>query len=415
MAVYVPDPDRTIDEIVEDLAAELADRYREVEDRLIREIAVRAARDLTLANELPTAPAGAGLTVADRRRQNRILAELAARRARAIRELQGIAVGMVERLRVSGLAEKLIEAATQEGEAAAAALLGFADRQATGVARIPTIGSRTAITTTTLTSSATQATAMLAISLQNRLEVLNDRITRYPQDAYQRISAIYSPGTLLGVTTSKEQQARAVQRFLAEGIRGFEDKSGRWWRIGSYAEMAGRTSVARAFNDAGVWRMQQSGIQLGSITGSADACSRCAPWIGKVVSFDGRTGAVEVPHATENTTVVVQIAGTLQDARNAGWGHPNDRCRVVSYAPGLAVPQAGFQHNPEAEKERQRQRELEREVRAARRLEATAMNDTDRQKAARAVRAAQADLRDFTRATGRSRSYAREQLRFADG
>jgi len=39
---------------------------------------------------------------------------------------------------------------------------------------------------------------MVALSLESRLEVLNQRLTRYPQDAYQRIMALYSPNTLLG-------------------------------------------------------------------------------------------------------------------------------------------------------------------------------------------------------------------------
>ena len=47
----------------------------------------------------------------------------------------------------------------------------------------------------------------------------------------------------------------AVQRCLFEGITGFTDRADLNWCNGTYAEMAGCTSVARAFNDAGVWRM----------------------------------------------------------------------------------------------------------------------------------------------------------------
>ncbi len=179
--------------------------------------------------------------------------------------------------------------------------------------------------------------------------------------------------------------------------------------------MAGRTSVARAFNDAGVWRMQQSSINLGTITGGLDACKRCAPWIGQIISFDGRTGEVTLPHATEERTVTVQIKGTLDQARAAGWGHPNDRCKVVAYSPGLAIPQADFQYDEDAEKERADQRALEREIRAAKRREASAMTDTDRRKATQDVRDAQADMRDFIARTGRNRQSYREQLGFSDG
>jgi hypothetical protein len=414
VALYVPDPERTIEDLVEDLAAELADRYREAEDELIRQVAIRAVRDMALSNELPTA--GDVLTLEQLRRQNRVLAELAAHRARATRELTTLAVQIASKLRPQEEAARLVHAAAAEGEASAAARLGFARRPPVGNVGIPLIGGAASVSSTTLTGTATQAVAALVLNLQSRLEVLQQRITRYPQDAYQRIVSLYSPNTLLGITTSREMQARAVQRFLAEGITGFVDQASRRWTIGAYAEMAGRTSVARAYNDAGVWRMRQSGLNLGTITGSLDACKRCAPWIGKIVSLDGTpAGDATVPHATLNQSVTVHVEGTLDEARAAGWGHPNDRCKVVSYAPGLAIPQADFEYNERAEKQRAEQRRLERELRAARRREVSAMNDTDRRKAAGAVRDAQAELREFTRDTGRRRDYAREQLRFADG
>jgi hypothetical protein len=79
------------------------------------------------------------------------------------------------------------------------------------------------------------------------------------------------------------------------------------------------------------------------------------------------------------------------------------------------VPQSDTTYDPIGEKERAEQRRLEREIRAAKRLEATALNDTDRARAAAQVRAAQGDMRDFIRSTGRNRQSYREQLGFADG
>lgn len=413
MALFVPNPDAdSVEEIIEQLSLELARAYRDIEDTLIREIAERAARDMRLAGELPTARAGAGLTVAERRRQNRILAELAAHRARAARELQGVAVAMIERLRVSGMVEQIIEIAAREGEAAAAAQLRFAARQAIASVGLPGIAGGI----TTLTGTATQAAAMVALSLQSQLETLNQRITRYPQDAYQRIVALHSPSTLMGVTTSRQQQAAAVQRFLSEGITGFEDRAGRRWTIGAYAEMAGRTSVNRAYNDASVWRMQQSGLNLVTVVRGIDSCRKCAAWAGKILSTDGTApGDYPMPHATNESTVTVHVDATVEAARAGGLFHPNCRCRLVPYFPGLTVPQADTTYDPAAEKERAEQRSLEREIRAAKRREASAMTDTDRRRAARDVREAQADMRAFISRTGRHRQSYREQLHFADG
>ena len=390
MALFVPNPEaESVEEIIEELSLTLARTYRDAEDTLIREVAARAIRDMRLASQLDTA---------DARARNRLLAELAAYRATAARELQGEAVALVERLRRSGLAERIIEIAAREGEAAAVAQMGLA------------------ATHGAVTGTASQATAMVALNLQSRLEILNQRITRYPQDAYQRIIALYSPQTILGVTTSRQQQAAAVQRFLAEGIPAFTDRAGRRWTIGAYAEMAGRTSVNRAYNDAGVWRQQQSGLNLVTVVRGLDSCRKCAAWAGKILSTDGTpAGPVILPHQTEDRSVAVQVDGTVEGARASGWGHPNCRCRLVPYMPGLTIPQADTTYDEAAEKERAEQRSLEREIRAAKRREASAMTDTDRARAARDVRDAQHDMREFIARTGRKRQSYREQLHFADG
>jgi len=401
VALFVPNPEReSVEELIEDLSVYLAQRYRDAEDTLIREVAKQAVRDFQLASLLPTAPGGMGMTAAERRHWNRINAELNAHRAQATRELQARAMQIVSDLRGEGLAERLVQIAATEGEAAAAAVLRFAGLNAVA----PIVG----------TSS--QAVAMVALSLESRLEVLNQRLTRYPQDAYQRVVAMYSPNTLLGVTTSRVQQASAVQRFLSEGITGFVDKANRRWTIGAYAEMAGRTTVNRAFNDAGIWRMGQAGINLVTVVRGLDSCRKCAAWAGKILSTDGTTGVINLPHATiDGVTVPVHIAGTVEQARAAGWGHPNCRCRLVAYSPGLTVPQGDTTYDEVAEKERAQQRALEREIRSAKRREASAMTDTDRRKAAQDVRDAQAEMRDFIRDTGRKRQSYREQLGFADG
>ncbi|MCK2024581.1 hypothetical protein KZC52_16760 [Microbacterium sp. kSW2-24] len=401
MALFVPNPEReSVEELIEELSQYLASRYRDAEDALIREVATRAARDFHLSGLLSSDDGGMGMTVAERRARNRALAELAAHRAAATRELQAIALQIVSDLRREDLANRLVTIAANEGEAAAAASLRFA-----GVPRVaPVVG------------SASQAVAMVALSLQSRLEVLNQRLTRYPQDAYQRIVAMYSPNTLLGVTTSRVQQAATVQRFLAEGITGFVDRADRRWTIGAYAEMAGRTTVNRAFNDAGIWRMGQSGINLVTVVRGLDSCRKCAAWAGAILSTDGTPAGPRVlPHATDSGSVTVYVSGTVDGARAAGWGHPNCRCRLVAYSPGLTVPQGDTTYDEAAEKERAKQRSLEREIRSAKRREASAMTDTDRRKAAQDVRGAQADMRDFIRDTGRNRQSYREQLGFADG
>lgn len=79
MAVFVPSPEReAVQELIEELSVHLAQRYRDAEDTLIREVAKQAVRDFQLAAMLPTATGGMGTTAAERRHWNRINAELKA-------------------------------------------------------------------------------------------------------------------------------------------------------------------------------------------------------------------------------------------------------------------------------------------------------------------------------------------------
>jgi len=401
LAKFVPDPTGfDVEDFIEELSNELSLRYREVEDTLIRELAERVYRDIELQQLLPDTRVAGGLTAAERIKQNRILGKLAVHRRQALIELQSQATAMVEKLRRSGMAEEIIRVAAKEGEAAAAARLSLASR-------LPTLYQ---------TGSAAQAVGSLAISLQSRLNVMNQRITRYPRDAYQRVVSMTAPQTIIGATTGLQQQQATVRKFLGEGITGFVDRGGRNWSIGAYSEMAGRTAVNRAFNDAGQARMQQSGVNLVTIVGSFDACVNCAPWIGKVLSMDGSPAGPRVmPHSTKDTAVTVNVAGTLDQAKNAGWGHPNDRCRTVAMLPGLSVPQKDFEYDKKAAESRVKQRSIEREIRASKRDAATAPDAMSRKRAERKVREKQAKMRGFLGETNRVRSGYREQLHFADG
>ncbi|QXE28937.1 MULTISPECIES: phage minor capsid protein [Microbacterium] len=392
MAVYVPDPDGIpADELIELLGWELAERFTDAENVMLAEVARRARQIILLE--------AAGIEAADEVARMRVSQELSMERALAYRALQDLARDVVRDIRDRGLAEWLIDIAAKEGEAAAAARLQLARR----------------IPGRVFPGSALQAVGALTLDLSSRLEALEQRILRFPQDVYQQVISETAPRVLLGAENYVLNQRTAVQRFLDRGVTGFVDQSGRRWTIGAYAEMAGRTASARAWNDASVWRMQQAGLNLVTVQGGFDACRKCAPWIGKVLSTDGTTGTITLPHATQDRTLTITIHGTVEQARAAGWGHPNCRDRLTAYLPGLSISQADFQYNKAAEKERALHRELEREVRAAKRREATAMDDTSRARARRDIADAQTELREFTRETGRKRQSYREQLHFADG
>lgn len=403
MAQYVPDSaGLPAWDLIEELGVNLAARYADAEDALIRAVAVRAYRDLELQDIVrqTTMTPHMDDLFARAIARNRALAELQATRAQSLRELQYLANEMAGKLGSREAALEVITTAWKEGEAAATARLGAATR-------LPQ--------TTTLTGTSSQAATMLTLDLTSKLETMALRIARYPQDAYQRVISFTASNTILGAATNLASQQLAVQRFLGEGITGFVDKADRHWRIGSYAEMAGRTAVNRAFNDAGIWRMQQVGINLVTPVGASDCCEDCARYRGQILSTDGTTGTITVPHSTSDEQITVVIFATLDQARQNGLGHPNDRCKFVSYLPGLTIPQAGQEYDPQAEADREKHRSIERDIRKYKRREAVAGTPADEKRAALKVKAKQAQMRDHINLTGRARASAREQLHFADG
>jgi hypothetical protein len=84
---------------------------------------------------------------------------------------------------------------------------------------------------------------------------------------------------------------------------------------------------------------------------------------------------------------------------------------VSAYLPGATrLPPAGSTADPDGDKARQRLRLLERRVRAAKRQEAAALDDTARRAARARVREVQAQIRNHVATTSAKRQPAREQI-----
>lgn len=381
MVAYAPDPRRTqteLADLLEQAGMFVAHSYQQVEADLIRLVARYVRRGID-----------APLSLTDR--------------LAAVQELRREADKVVARIHESDIAQRAVAVGAQEGEAAAVRQLGL----------LPTVA-----VSTPIPSTAVQASAQLAVSLTNSLTDMRARISRWAPDVYQRVISTYATGTLSGSVTLDASRKRAVQAFLSEGVTGFTDSAGRNWRIGSYAEMAGRTTVKRAWQDANIDRLLAPGtdIRLGTIIGGVAVCKFCAPWIGSVVSLDGTpAGSYRLQHATEDRFVQVTVKGSIDDARRAGWDHPACRCGCVGYMPGLQLPQGETTYDPQAEKDRDRLRALERRVRSWKRREAASLDEIEAARARRKVREAQAAIRQHVTETGVMRDNRREQLAFSDG
>lgn len=261
-----------------------------------------------------------------------------------------------------------------------------------------------------------RAAAHIAADLLDRFTATHHRINRFADDAYRAATAPAAIGQVTGGTPQAAQR-EAWRRLTAEGVTGFRDSAGREWELSTYVEMAARTAAIRAFNASHQDRMTALGISYFTVGPSGFPCKLCLPWEGKVLAAAG-AGTYREEHATEDRTVTVRVAGTLEEARAAGLQHPNCKHTLIAYLPGVTALKTRtadeVEQATERFKETQRLRAMERSVRRSKMAELAALTDTDKAAARARTRELQSRIRDYTAQTGLNRRPRREQLNLAN-
>jgi hypothetical protein len=235
-----------------------------------------------------------------------------------------------------------------------------------------------------------QAVDRLAQETVDRITATHRSILRAVDDRYRGIVAEVTATPLLGTGTRRQATQDAMRRFADEGITGFRDRAGRRWQLTSYAEMAVRTSVGRAATEAHMRTLDTAGVQFVVVSNAPRECPLCRPWEGKVLAISGAEGArtVEAEHAIEDGRMVpVRVAGSLDEARRAGFQHPNCRHSVSAYTPGLTRTEDA-ESDPDGYEAGQRQRAIERNIRKHKNRAAAATSPE-------AKRAAEAKVRQW--------------------
>lgn len=297
---------------------------------------------------------------------------------------------------VSGAATEAATAAAAEVTGAlAAAAETFADRLPGGPAFLE------------LTREAADQPAAAA---RAALEGTNNGILRDVDDAYRRVIAEVESRVLLGSQTQREVAQEALDRWARQGITGFTDRAGRRWDLASYADMATRTAAQRAAQEAHSAQLGAMGVDLGVVSDAPQECKRCRPWEGKIIALRGAAGRREVENEITGKMMVIDVQGTVAQARADGLWHPNCRHTMDGYFPGVTRPPTDTE-DPEGDRARQRLRELERRVRRAKREQAAAMSPEAARAAGVKVRAHQAAIREHVAASpGLLRQPHREQV-----
>lgn len=257
-------------------------------------------------------------------------------------------------------------------------------------------------------------TQRLTRALTEDFEPVYARILRQPQDVYRDVIARASEGVLDGQITRIRAAQRALDDFADRGITGFVDSRGRHWELAAYVAMAVRTTCGRAAVQAHVDRLAAAGQQFVYVSAPGGSCPLCEPWEGKILAISGPPGPrdVKVQHEAGRGRVTVHVAGSLMEARQAGFQHANCRHSVSLYLPGVTTVPTAPPDAPSYESS-QEQRRLERQIRRWKRREAAALDDTARTAARSRIRDHQASLRALTRESGWPRKPAREQIDYA--
>lgn len=352
-------------DLLDQIAASVADLYREVESALIRAVAQRLRADPPLPS-----PFEEGKLDAIRKLQasaRLILASLQATRARVIREA-------IARAYRSG------------GDAAIADLpvdwfpksrIGQQARDA--LRQVPNA----------------RVVENIARALHRDVGRVDMNILRAPLDAYRAVQAGTAARITSGAFTRREASQAAWQRLMDRGIVDFTDRAGRRWKLSSYVEMLARSNAQRAAVQGQTDRLEALDINLVVVSNNVQECKRCRPFEGKVLSRSagGPTGRVLVEDAVADDRILaVQVYDTLPGAMAKGLFHPNCRHSVSAYLPGITKPKTNTA-DPEGDKARQRQRALERKIRAAKEQALGALTPEAKKAANANVRAAQAALR----------------------
>lgn len=250
------------------------------------------------------------------------------------------------------------------------------------------------------TTPNTRAVDRLAAETTELVTQTHRGILRGVEDGYRQVISEVSATPLLGIDTRRQATQRAMERFSDRGLRTFIDKRGRAWQMTSYAEMATRTAVGRAAVEGHGDRLRAAGLDLVVVSNAPHECPLCKPFEGKVLSLSGPGGrrTVEVEHATADDEVVrVEILGSVDEARQRGFQHPNCRHSLSAYLPGVTRAPVEHSEDPDAYEASQRQRAIERGIRKWKNRAASAVTPEAKRAAEARVRQWQGKQREHLR------------------
>jgi hypothetical protein len=240
-----------------------------------------------------------------------------------------------------------------------------------------------------------QAVAVLAADVIRGVSSGQGAILRAVDDVYRDVIARVVSQAVVGTITRETAVQSALEDFLGKGLTTIPTRRGNM-ALADYATMAVRTATARSAIAGQVETGKAMGLDLVVISPGPRACDICDRWARAVLTTGTQTGRLLFDDLRRGGQVSVTVDATLDDARAAGWGHPNCRCGMQTYLPGVTRREvierpAWDQEGYEAQ---QRQRAIERQIRGWKVREAIAVTPDAKADAKAKVKGWQGAMRE---------------------
>ena len=153
-------------------------------------------------------------------------------------------------------------------------------------------------------------------------------LLRQADDQYRQIIFKTQLQASTGAVTYEKAVDLATKDFLSKGIQCIMYKNGTRHTISSYAEMAMRTSMKRSFMEGEAQKRNEWGISTVIVNHRNHACSKCLPFIGKVLIDD--VYGLGNSYQSQSTGYPL-----LSSAIQAGFLHPNCKDGTSTYFDGI--------------------------------------------------------------------------------
>lgn len=113
------------------------------------------------------------------------------------------------------------------------------------------------------------------------------QVGRMAKDRFAEITKKQALKGILKGDTRKDISKQIVEELTRDGFTSFVDKSGRKWRLDSYAEMNARSTLREAHVSGIENRAIQEGYDLLKVSEHGTTCEKCAKVEGRVFSISG--------------------------------------------------------------------------------------------------------------------------------